>query len=117
VTAQQMRVAGYPRIEPKTTESTTHLEFTAIFETTRNSPRATCPPRKSSAPPSKSAMPRSTRPSTSCASSASPTRTPTARPPRIPRRHRLPRQEGRRAVPGRPGHRLPVHPRPGPDAG
>jgi len=33
VTAQQMRVAGYPRIEPKTTESTTHLEFTAIFET------------------------------------------------------------------------------------
>jgi len=33
VTAQQTRVAGYPRIEPKTTDSTTHLEFTAIFET------------------------------------------------------------------------------------
>ena len=33
VTEQKMRVAGYPRIEPKTTESTTHLEFTAIFET------------------------------------------------------------------------------------
>ena len=33
VTAQKIRVAGYPRIEPKTTESTTHLEFTAIFET------------------------------------------------------------------------------------
>ena len=33
VTAQKVRVAGYPRIEPKTTESTTHLEFTAIFET------------------------------------------------------------------------------------
>lgn len=32
VTAQKMRVAGYPRIEPKTTESTTHLEFSAIFE-------------------------------------------------------------------------------------
>ena len=32
VTAQQMRVAGYPRIEPKATESTTHLEFAAIFE-------------------------------------------------------------------------------------
>ena len=32
VTTQQMRVAGYPRIEPKTTESTSHLEFTAIFE-------------------------------------------------------------------------------------
>jgi len=33
VTEQKIRVAGYPRIEPKTTESTTHLEFTAIFET------------------------------------------------------------------------------------
>lgn len=32
VTQQQMRVAGYPRIEPKTTDSTTHLEFSAIFE-------------------------------------------------------------------------------------
>jgi trigger factor len=32
VTAQKMRVAGYPRIEPKTTESTTHLEFSAVFE-------------------------------------------------------------------------------------
>ena len=32
VTAQKMRVAGYPRIEPKTSESTTHLEFHAIFE-------------------------------------------------------------------------------------
>lgn len=33
VSTQKMRVAGYPRIEPKATESTTHLEFTAIFET------------------------------------------------------------------------------------
>ncbi len=32
VTAQKMRVAGYPRIEPKTSESTTHIEFSAIFE-------------------------------------------------------------------------------------
>ncbi len=32
VTAQKMRVAGYPRLEPKTTESNTHLEFEAIFE-------------------------------------------------------------------------------------
>ncbi|UCV06621.1 trigger factor [Dechloromonas denitrificans] len=32
VTTQKMRVAGYPRIEPKTSESTTHLEFSAIFE-------------------------------------------------------------------------------------
>ena len=32
VTAQKMRVAGYPRIEPKATESTTHIEFSAIFE-------------------------------------------------------------------------------------
>src|SRR5574343_591056 len=32
VTAQKMRVAGYPRLEPKITESTTHLEFEAIFE-------------------------------------------------------------------------------------
>ncbi len=32
VTTQKMRVAGYPRIEPKVTESTTHLEFSAIFE-------------------------------------------------------------------------------------
>lgn len=33
VTEQKLRVAGYPRIEPKTSESNTHLEFTAIFET------------------------------------------------------------------------------------
>ncbi|WP_371322776.1 trigger factor [Dechloromonas sp. ZY10] len=32
VTEQKLRVAGYPRIEPKASESTTHLEFTAIFE-------------------------------------------------------------------------------------
>lgn len=32
VTEQKMRVAGYPRIEPKATDSTTHLEFHAIFE-------------------------------------------------------------------------------------
>lgn len=32
VAAQKMRVAGYPRIEPKTSESTSQLEFTAIFE-------------------------------------------------------------------------------------
>lgn len=32
VTTQKMRVAGYPRIEPKATESTTHLEFSATFE-------------------------------------------------------------------------------------
>ncbi|UCV13846.1 trigger factor [Quatrionicoccus australiensis] len=32
VTAQKLRVAGYPRIEPKTTESTTHIEFAATFE-------------------------------------------------------------------------------------
>ena len=33
VTERKIRVAGYPRIEPKNTESTTHLEFIAIFET------------------------------------------------------------------------------------
>ncbi|UCV27014.1 trigger factor [Ferribacterium limneticum] len=32
VTEKKMRVAGYPRIEPKTSESTSHLEFSAIFE-------------------------------------------------------------------------------------
>lgn len=32
VTEKKMRVAGYPRIEPKTTDSTTHIEFSAIFE-------------------------------------------------------------------------------------
>lgn len=32
VTTQKMRVAGYPRIEPKATENSSHLEFTAIFE-------------------------------------------------------------------------------------
>ena len=32
VTAQKLRVAGYPRIEAKPTESTTHVEFSAIFE-------------------------------------------------------------------------------------
>ena len=29
---QEMRVAGNPKIEPKTTESKTHLEFSAVFE-------------------------------------------------------------------------------------
>lgn len=29
---QKLRVAGMPRIEPKLTESTTHLEFSAVFE-------------------------------------------------------------------------------------
>lgn len=32
VKAQQVRVAGSPKIEPKNTESETHLEFTAVFE-------------------------------------------------------------------------------------
>ncbi|MDR0380252.1 MAG: trigger factor [Candidatus Accumulibacter sp.] len=32
VKAQQMRIAGAPKIKPKKTESTTHLEFTAEFE-------------------------------------------------------------------------------------
>ncbi|SDH41095.1 trigger factor [Propionivibrio dicarboxylicus] len=32
VRSQKLRVAGQPRIEPKTGESTTHMEFTAIFE-------------------------------------------------------------------------------------
>lgn len=32
VTEKKMRVAGYPRIEPKTTDNATHLEFSAIFE-------------------------------------------------------------------------------------
>jgi len=29
---QQLRIAGYPNIEPKASESTTHLEFAAVFE-------------------------------------------------------------------------------------
>lgn len=32
VRTQNLRVAGYPRIEPKATESATHLEFAAVFE-------------------------------------------------------------------------------------
>ncbi|MCK6413324.1 MAG: trigger factor [Azonexus sp.] len=32
VNEQKLRVAGYPQIQPKTSENTTHLEFTAIFE-------------------------------------------------------------------------------------
>jgi len=32
VKAQQLRIAGYPNIEPKATESTTHIEFAAVFE-------------------------------------------------------------------------------------
>ncbi|MEO8409772.1 MAG: trigger factor [Propionivibrio sp.] len=30
--AQQLRVAGHPNIEPKTSESTTHMTFSAVFE-------------------------------------------------------------------------------------
>lgn len=30
--AQQLRVAGYPNIEPKNSDSTTHIEFSAVFE-------------------------------------------------------------------------------------
>jgi trigger factor len=32
IRAQSLRVAGYPQIEPKQTESTTHVEFSAVFE-------------------------------------------------------------------------------------
>ena len=32
VIEQKLLVAGYPRLEPKATESTTHIEFTAVFE-------------------------------------------------------------------------------------
>ncbi|MBW7900184.1 MAG: trigger factor [Rhodocyclaceae bacterium] len=32
VVAQKLRVAGYPRIEPKNSESATHIEFSAVFE-------------------------------------------------------------------------------------
>jgi trigger factor len=32
VKAQQLRIAGYPKIEPKTSENTTHIEFSAVFE-------------------------------------------------------------------------------------
>jgi trigger factor len=32
VKAQELRVAGYPRIEPKGTENATHIEFVAVFE-------------------------------------------------------------------------------------
>jgi len=32
VNSQKLRVAGQPRIEPKQSESTTHMEFSAIFE-------------------------------------------------------------------------------------
>ena len=32
IQAQSLRVAGYPQIEPKQTESKTHVEFSAIFE-------------------------------------------------------------------------------------
>jgi trigger factor len=32
VAAQQLRIAGYPNIEPKMSESTTHIEFSAVFE-------------------------------------------------------------------------------------
>jgi trigger factor len=49
VTAQQLRVAGYPRIEPKTTESTTHLEFSAFSRSIRKSSLAICRGAKSSA--------------------------------------------------------------------
>jgi len=32
IKAQQLRMAGYPKIEPKASESTTHVEFAAVFE-------------------------------------------------------------------------------------
>jgi trigger factor len=32
VNGQELRVAGYPSIEPKASENATHIEFTAIFE-------------------------------------------------------------------------------------
>ncbi|MBK7356774.1 trigger factor [Propionivibrio sp.] len=32
VNTQQLRVAGHPSIEPKTSESSTHIEFSAVFE-------------------------------------------------------------------------------------
>ena len=32
VKSRQLRVAGYPNIEPKTSDSATHIEFSAVFE-------------------------------------------------------------------------------------
>lgn len=32
VSEQKLNVAGYPRLEPKTSETETHVEFTAVFE-------------------------------------------------------------------------------------
>ena len=32
IAAQQLRIAGYPSIEPKISDSTTHIEFSAVFE-------------------------------------------------------------------------------------
>jgi len=32
VKTQQLRIAGYPKIEPKSSENTTHIEFSAVFE-------------------------------------------------------------------------------------
>ena len=82
VTEKKMRVAGYPRIEPKTTESATHLEFSAIFEVYPEFTPGDLSAAEIERPPSKSAPPKSTRPSTSCASSVFPMKTPTVLPPR-----------------------------------
>jgi FKBP-type peptidyl-prolyl cis-trans isomerase (trigger factor) len=82
VTAQKMRVAGYPRIEPKVTESTTHLEFSAIFEVYPEFTPGDMSTAEVERPVLEVGAPKSTRPSTSCASSAFHMKTPTAPPPR-----------------------------------
>ena len=117
VVGQKLRVAGYPRIEPKTTESTTHLEFLRL--SSRFIPEFT---------PGDMAVAEIERPTLEVGaaevdktldilrSSASAMKTRPAPPPPKTESSSTSSAKGRRTLPGRPGQRLSLHPRPGPDA-
>ena len=73
VSESKLRVAGTPRVEPKTDEGS-DLAFSAIFEVYPEIASAICRTPRSSGPPATSAMHRSTARSRSCGASAPPTR-------------------------------------------
>jgi hypothetical protein len=70
VTEHNLRVAGQPQIEPRQDAAEGEVGFTRPSRSIPTSCSASCRASKSSASPARSATPRSTRPSTSCASSA-----------------------------------------------
>ena len=107
VKAQQLRVAGQPSIEPKASESATHMEFSAVFEVYPEIKLGDLKEVEVERPVLEG---RCRRAGEHDDGPAQTTRSLRTRRPRWrsrrPRYHRFHWKEGRRAVPGWPGHGL-----------